>query len=93
VGVKIGSDVDSLDLLNVISKINPHNEIGKVSLITRLGARDVRPTAFASTRTKAITVPEPFLRNRNITNLGSLPSLLLLRLTVPERISASVEWV
>jgi 3-deoxy-7-phosphoheptulonate synthase len=42
VGVKIGSDVDSLDLLNVISKINPHNEIGKVSLITRLGARDVR---------------------------------------------------
>ncbi len=42
VGIKVGSDVECLDLLNVISKINPHNEIGKVSLITRLGARDVR---------------------------------------------------
>lgn len=42
VGVKVGSDVDCVDLLNVITKINPHNEIGKVSLITRLGAGDVR---------------------------------------------------
>jgi 3-deoxy-7-phosphoheptulonate synthase len=59
VGVKIGSDVDCVDLLNVISKINPHNEIGKVSLITRIGAGDVRrllPDLIKAVRQSGIQV-------------------------------------
>ena len=42
VGIKVGSDTDGRDLLEVISRINPHNEPGKVTLITRFGAANAR---------------------------------------------------
>ena len=42
IGIKISSDTDALDLLNIINRVNQHNEAGKVTLITRLGAGNVR---------------------------------------------------
>jgi 3-deoxy-7-phosphoheptulonate synthase len=42
IGIKISSDTDALDLLNIINRVNLHNEAGKVTLITRLGAGNVR---------------------------------------------------
>lgn len=42
VGIKVGSVTDAKDLIEVISRINPHNEAGKITLITRFGAGSVR---------------------------------------------------
>ena len=42
VGIKIAADTSLSEILEVISKINPHNEVGKITLITRLGSDHVR---------------------------------------------------
>jgi 3-deoxy-7-phosphoheptulonate synthase len=42
VGIKVGSASDVQSLIAVISRINPHNEVGKITLITRLGSQQVR---------------------------------------------------
>lgn len=42
IGIKVGSDAHVRDLIEVITRINPHNEAGKVTLISRLGAQNVR---------------------------------------------------
>lgn len=41
IGIKVGADADLAELVEVISKINPHNEVGKITLIARLGAGNV----------------------------------------------------
>jgi len=38
VGIKISAESNITEMLEVIARINPHNEVGKVNLITRLGA-------------------------------------------------------
>ncbi|MCL2723763.1 MAG: 3-deoxy-7-phosphoheptulonate synthase [Polyangiaceae bacterium] len=42
VGVKIGSNVDPADALNLLEFLNPNNEAGKLVLITRMGAAHVQ---------------------------------------------------
>lgn len=42
VGIKIGPHIHTNTLLSVLKKINPHNSIGKVALITRLGTEQVK---------------------------------------------------
>lgn len=42
VGIKVSAETDIPDLLDVIARINSHNEVGKVTLITRLGSSEVR---------------------------------------------------
>lgn len=41
VGIKIAADTALHDIVEVVGKVNPHNEVGKVTLITRLGAENV----------------------------------------------------
>ena len=41
VGIKVAADSNIQELLSVIAKVNPHNEDGKVTLITRLGSEHV----------------------------------------------------
>lgn len=41
VGIKIAADTSLSEILEVISKVNPHNEVGKITLITRLGSDHV----------------------------------------------------
>ncbi|MBT4921897.1 MAG: 3-deoxy-7-phosphoheptulonate synthase [Rickettsiales bacterium] len=41
VGVKVGPATDKLELLEVIDVLNPENEAGKITLITRMGADKV----------------------------------------------------
>ncbi|TVS00617.1 MAG: 3-deoxy-7-phosphoheptulonate synthase [Phycisphaerales bacterium] len=41
VGIKIGPDIDPVELLNLVDTLNPRNEPGKIVLITRLGAANV----------------------------------------------------
>ena len=38
VGIKISAESNVAEILEVIARVNPHNEVGKVNLITRLGA-------------------------------------------------------
>lgn len=42
VGVKISADSDERDIAQLIVKLNPHHEAGKIILITRLGADRVQ---------------------------------------------------
>lgn len=41
IGVKIGPDANPDDVVNLVTRLNPHNEAGKIVLITRLGADQV----------------------------------------------------
>lgn len=41
VGIKIGSSISDADLLRLVEILNPDNEPGKITLITRLGKDDV----------------------------------------------------
>lgn len=41
IGVKIGTDSNPYEILELIRQLNPHNEAGKVTLITRFGAQNV----------------------------------------------------
>jgi len=41
IGIKIGPSTDHLELINIIKKINPKNERGKIILISRLGVENV----------------------------------------------------
>ena len=41
VGMKCGPTLDPADLLRLIDKLNPHNEPGRLTLITRMGADKV----------------------------------------------------
>lgn len=38
VGIKISAESNVAEIVEVIARVNPHNEVGKVNLITRLGA-------------------------------------------------------
>jgi 3-deoxy-7-phosphoheptulonate synthase len=42
VGIKVSAETNIDELLDVIGRINPHNEAGKVTLITRLGTAHVK---------------------------------------------------
>ncbi|MCX6117697.1 MAG: 3-deoxy-7-phosphoheptulonate synthase class II [Proteobacteria bacterium] len=42
IGVKLGMESDPYEICQVIQKLNPHCEPGKVTLITRLGAANVQ---------------------------------------------------
>ncbi len=42
IGVKLGMESDPYEICQVIRKLNPHSEPGKVTLITRLGAVNVQ---------------------------------------------------
>ncbi len=42
VGIKISADADEREIIQLIQKLNPHHEAGKIVLITRLGADRVR---------------------------------------------------
>ncbi len=41
VGIKVGPESDAAALVDVIHRVNPHHEPGKVTLITRLGTKHV----------------------------------------------------
>ena len=41
VGVKISADSDERDIIQLVDKLNPHHEAGKIVLITRLGSERV----------------------------------------------------
>lgn len=59
VGIKTGADANIADLVNVITRVNPHNEAGKVTLITRLGAGHVQgvlPELIAAVRQAGLSV-------------------------------------
>jgi 3-deoxy-7-phosphoheptulonate synthase len=59
VGIKISSETNIPDLLDVISRINSHNEVGKITLITRLGASEVRaklPVLIKAVRASGLAV-------------------------------------
>ena len=42
IGVKLGPKVDPDDVLKMIAKVNPENKPGRLTLITRMGAGEVR---------------------------------------------------
>lgn len=42
VGIKIAGDTCVREIIDVINKVNPHNEVGKITLITRLGSDNVK---------------------------------------------------
>ena len=59
VGIKVSAETDIRDLLNVIARVNPHNETGKITLITRLGSSEVRaklPAMIRSVRDAGLAV-------------------------------------
>ena len=41
IGVKIGPKVEEDYIINLIEKLNPNNEIGRITLITRMGAENI----------------------------------------------------
>ena len=42
IGVKVGPTINDKELLALCKKLNPTNEWGKLTLITRMGAKDIR---------------------------------------------------
>ena len=40
-GMKVGPKHDIDDILNIINRLNPNNEAGRMTLITRFGAKDI----------------------------------------------------
>ena len=42
IGIKVGPSISSDELLNLCEKLNPENELGRLSLITRFGADEIR---------------------------------------------------
>tara|TARA_B100001750_G_scaffold216639_1_gene201448 strand:+ start:333 stop:1694 length:1362 start_codon:yes stop_codon:yes gene_type:complete len=44
IGIKIGPTIDKDELVEIINKVNPNNEVGKIILITRLGLDKIEHT-------------------------------------------------
>lgn len=42
IGIKVGASADPEEILKIIEKLNPQNEAGRITLITRLGCENVR---------------------------------------------------
>ena len=42
IGVKIGPKTESQYIIDLINKLNPKNEPGRITLITRMGAQNLR---------------------------------------------------
>ena len=59
IGIKVSADTNIEELVEVIHRINPHNETGKVTLITRLGFSHVKeklPQLIEAVRTAGLFV-------------------------------------
>jgi len=41
IGIKLGPSIDKYELIEIIKKVNPNNEKGKILLITRFGAQSI----------------------------------------------------
>ena len=41
IGIKLGPSIDKHELIEIIKKVNPNNEKGKILLITRFGAQSI----------------------------------------------------
>ena len=41
IGIKISSDYDENEILSILEQLNPNNEHGKISIITRMGAENL----------------------------------------------------
>ena len=51
IGIKLGPSIDKHELIDIIKKINPNNEKGKILLITRFGEQSIeKPSRNHSTR-------------------------------------------
>jgi 3-deoxy-7-phosphoheptulonate synthase len=60
VGVKVGPDAKPSDIIKVIAKLNPDQEPGRVTLVTRMGASRVRaelPRLIRAITAEGIEVP------------------------------------
>ena len=45
IGIKCGPNIDLIDLESIIRKLNPINEKGKIVLICRFGAKNIKRIA------------------------------------------------
>ena len=41
IGIKLGPSIDNYELIEIIKKVNPNNEKGKILLITRFGVQSI----------------------------------------------------
>ena len=76
IGIKIGADSDPTDIIALVKKLNPHNEAGKITLITRYGAQNVEgklPRLLLALRESNLTLTwacDPMHGNTERTELG-----------------------
>jgi 3-deoxy-7-phosphoheptulonate synthase len=76
IGVKVGSDCDPNDIVSLIKHLNPHNELGKINLITRFGSKHVNkylPNLVQAIRDSGSTVTwsvDPMHGNTHKTKCG-----------------------
>lgn len=76
VGLKVGPNADPVELVQVLERLNPANEPGKVVLISRMGAMNVRaalPRLIEIVRAagrRALWVCDPMHGNAEVTSTG-----------------------
>jgi len=77
IAVKIGPPVDSAEIVRLLEILNPSNEPGKLTLIHRLGARDIATTlpplieAVQRTSHRVLWVCDPMHGNTQRTSSGT----------------------
>jgi 3-deoxy-7-phosphoheptulonate synthase len=76
VGLKVGPTADPLEILEVVRRLNPRNEPGKIVLITRFGAKNVRAKlpalvqAITNAARRVLWVCDPMHGNGIVTATG-----------------------
>jgi len=76
VGIKLGPKTKAEDAVRLIERLNPHDEAGKIVLITRMGAKNVEAAlpplveGVARSGRRALWVCDPMHGNMTVTSSG-----------------------